>query len=56
MQKLEIASLTKMYTLHACLDINEQLNIKPELCWVQIVPSTENGTLAGLAIGKYLNF
>ena len=29
LQKYEMASLTKMYTLYACLELNELLNIKP---------------------------
>ena len=29
LQKYEIASLTKMYTLYACLLLNDFLNIKP---------------------------
>lgn len=48
MEKLEIASLTKMYTFQACLDINDILKIKPESCLIQIVQSIETGTQSGL--------
>lgn len=54
MDKLEMASLTKMYTFQACLDINELLNIRPESFLIQIVQSTQNGTQSGLIIGKWI--
>lgn len=54
MEKLEIASLTKMYTFQACLDINDLLNIKPESCLIQIVQSTDSGTQSGLLVGKWI--
>ncbi len=40
MDKLEMASLTKMYTFQACLDINELLNIRAESFLIQVVQST----------------
>ena len=48
LHKYEIASLTKMYTLYACLLLNHSLNIQPKMCNVQVVPSTNVGTLANL--------
>ena len=54
MQRLEIASLTKMYTLQACLLINQDINIHPTQCCVQVIPTTEVGTLAHLPDKKYI--
>ena len=43
-----------MYTLYACLLLNDFLNIKPEFCKVQIISSTNVGTSANLCVGKFL--
>lgn len=52
--KREIASLTKMYTLYACLTLNIKLGIDPKLINVQIFPTGATGTLANLVPNQFI--
>lgn len=45
----EIASITKMYTLYACLILNQELKINPNTSVVKIYETGMKGTLAHLA-------
>jgi serine-type D-Ala-D-Ala carboxypeptidase (penicillin-binding protein 5/6) len=43
-----------MYTLYACLELNEVFNLDPNSLYLQIVPTLEIGTLARLKAEKFV--
>jgi len=47
----EMASITKMYTLYGCLELNKELKINPVTSVVRIYETGMTGTLAHLAAG-----
>ncbi len=47
-EPLEMASLTKMYTFHCCLRLNEQLRITPYQTYVKTFETAVTGTSANL--------
>jgi D-alanyl-D-alanine carboxypeptidase (penicillin-binding protein 5/6) len=53
-QKRQIASLTKMYTLYGCLQINKQMNINPLKTYVKVVDLLSTGSTANLAVDRYI--
>ena len=50
----EFASLTKMYTLYACLTLNQTLKINPYTSVVKVFETGLGGTLAYLTPGLYI--
>lgn len=53
-QKREIASLTKMYTLYACLTLNKTLKVNPDSTVVEIFDTSMTGTMANLLLNEYI--
>lgn len=47
-RKREIASLTKMYTLYACLQINALINVNPDKTYIKVIALLTSGTTADL--------
>lgn len=50
-----MASLTKMYTLYACLTLNSQLKIDPKTTFLKVFDTGMTGTMAYLSPNEYLS-
>jgi hypothetical protein len=46
-----MASITKMYTLYACLEINQMLNVQIDKIYIKILDFNNLGTTANLSVG-----
>jgi serine-type D-Ala-D-Ala carboxypeptidase (penicillin-binding protein 5/6) len=49
-----MASITKMYTFFACLEINQMLNVHIDKIYIKILNFNTQGTSADLSIGQYI--
>ena len=54
-EKREIASITKMYTLYACLTLNKHFGITPENTFLEVLPTVVTGTLANLIPNEHIS-